>query len=1315
MNVFFVLVALKIVNTVSENTVLVSDHDYAAYTIYNQGVRHAANGQSHAAINSFEQALELKPEFFEALNNLGLQYVSIGKLQAAIHTYDVALKVAQHRQDKTQLTAIYSNIGYFHFKAATRGQSAAFEEAAANDPEAIELKSIYFYKQALRYTPDDTNTLYNLGNAYKILEQYPEAITQYRNVLDKIPSHFGSNLNIACILVDLERLDESVPYLRRAVLSASNDEVKATSLNNLGVVLRETGNLQEALDIHYAALTLNRSTAALGNILIVLRQLCLWDRFEQLYVGLLSNLCENGACNLPPYDSLLAPFPLVENAKTIARSQIARFRFKNVQPAKKSHYDKLRIGYLSFDMKKHVMGYLTLGLFEKHDRQHFELFVYSYCSPDETDTQRQLLKQAVDHFVDIPDKTPQEIAQLVKFHEIDILIDLMAHTRGGRIEIPATFPASTYINYLGYPGTSGFSTPGTYIMIDKIVGPPESVHSQFSENIIYLPETYQSNDYNTRQSFCPTFLGFKEFKNCRLRNADNKFQFVNFNKLDKFEPVSFRMWMNILKRVHKSVLLLLTPRTNADIIMKNVRSESIYAGVHPSRIIFVPTVTRNEHLDRIVRADLFLDNLYYGAHTTAADTLWAGVPVLTVQGGPFSSRVGSSLLKALHLDAVLVMHSVKEFEDAAVSLALNPALMFGLRGLIASRLLREPLFNTDRITRHIETAYQSTQHIDIQQHQSTIVVLPLVHTAPLIQRYRMDIQKCENSHQIVNVVLRFLSSRPTSYFAGVLWLALGSHLANWLYIKTGLMILEKENASITNVLVEFRFSEKDFIDLMGKLLVSPTRIIADLKLLNRAFFQVLFSMKDASIILQVLAAVLPHLLPSHISDIGQITTFLRLQDESLLTECLLIPFNSPVDTARMLHIGAILSAQSHVSSALSAFKSAVLVAHELRFQPSAVNIERTNSIRIAIYCDEYSQSWWPHWGPRSPESEGAGGSEEAVIFLARELVLLGFQVIVYGDPPAEDVGMSNDGVFWRPYTAYNVLDPPDVFIAWRYHISSVLGRNAKVKFLWLHDMLGAQEGEIYQLIQENTIDFVLTGSKFHSRAMGKSLANYTKVLGYGLLEKYFYDGDNDKYTGIYASSPIRGLQQLLDVWPSIYERIPEAKLKIYYGFSDSVLKWGRDQNIPQWEEWVSYMKNLIKSLEKMNVEYIGLVQHHEIAIAYSRAGFALYPTSFSETGCVSLMKALAMGAIPITSRYENSSIPDLTGEWDLGPSARNTLMSNDLQFQQEYADAVVHAMKMPDDQIQFHRKRMMHWSRKALLWNANAKRLEIIIGDVLKD
>jgi predicted O-linked N-acetylglucosamine transferase (SPINDLY family) len=247
------------------------------------------------------------------------------------------------------------------------------------------------------------------------------------------------------------------------------------------------------------------------------------------------------------------------------------------------------------------------------------------------------------------------------------------------------------VSWLGYPGTLGASFMD-YILADKIVIPEEGAR-HYSEKIAWLPHSYQINDSKRTIAQTPS--------RDEAGLPAHGFVFCNFNHANKFTPDSFGRWMRLLGQVPGSLLWLLKPDTLA---RDNLQREAQARGVASDRLVFAPYLPFEKHLARLKLADLFLDGLPYGAHTTASDALWAGLPLITLMGDSFAGRVAASLLSALGLPE-LVTRTAGEFEALALSLARDPARLAALREKLGGVRATAPLFDTARTTRALESAY----------------------------------------------------------------------------------------------------------------------------------------------------------------------------------------------------------------------------------------------------------------------------------------------------------------------------------------------------------------------------------------------------------------------------------------------------------------------------------------------------------------------------------------------------------------------------------------------------------------------------------
>jgi len=329
-------------------------------------------------------------------------------------------------------------------------------------------------------------------------------------------------------------------------------------------------------------------------------------------------------------------------------------------------------------------------VFESHDRRRFETTAISY-GPEDNSEMRSRLKAAFDRFIDVRNRSDAETASLLREMEVDIAIDLKGLTREARPGILACRATPVQVQYLGYPATMGASYVD-YVIADRTVIPEE--HRRFfTEAVAYLPDSYQCNDAKRP-------IAERTPSRSEAGLPETGFVFCCFNNSYKILPEIFDVWMRLLKSMEGSALWLLEDNATA---VGNFRRAAEARGVAPERLVFATRVGAGEHLARQRLANLFLDTLPYGAHTTASDALWAGLPVLTCLGPTFAGRVGASLLGAVGMPE-LITRSLDEYESVALRLARDPAELRAVRTKLEANRGGAPLFDTARFTRHLETA-----------------------------------------------------------------------------------------------------------------------------------------------------------------------------------------------------------------------------------------------------------------------------------------------------------------------------------------------------------------------------------------------------------------------------------------------------------------------------------------------------------------------------------------------------------------------------------------------------------------------------------
>jgi predicted O-linked N-acetylglucosamine transferase (SPINDLY family) len=373
---------------------------------------------------------------------------------------------------------------------------------------------------------------------------------------------------------------------------------------------------------------------------------------------------------------------------------------KKINPSLGEKNKKIRIGYFSADFFNHATCILIAELFELHDKNNFEIYGFSF-GPNINDAMTDRIKENFDHFNDVRDLTDEGIANLARDFKIDIAIDLKGYTKDCRAGIFKFSPAPVTVNYLGYPGT--MANPNVqYIIADETLIPVEN-QKFYSEKIAYMPHSYQINDSKRKVADHP-------FTREEFGLPTSGFVFCSFNNIYKLNPQVFDSWVNILKKVEGSVIWLLVEN---ELSTANLRKEAEKRGVAADRLIFAKRLDNSYHLARSKLADLFLDTWPCNAHTTASDALWAGLPILTLIGESFASRVCASLLNAIGLSE-MVVKNINDYESLAIELALNKEKLYQIKGKLIKNKKGCALFDTKNFVKNLENIYQQIhfRHIE---------------------------------------------------------------------------------------------------------------------------------------------------------------------------------------------------------------------------------------------------------------------------------------------------------------------------------------------------------------------------------------------------------------------------------------------------------------------------------------------------------------------------------------------------------------------------------------------------------------------------
>ncbi len=630
-----------------------------APTLHNAlGVMLGARGDVALALEAFNHAVVLEPNFAEALDNKGHILEMLGRPDEALAAFTAAAALAPHYADaESRIAELSSLLGRplpkSPWQMSWTGRIKAALATSAG--EAID-----------QSTPENV----------------------LREKLRRFPRDVSCALALGLRLLDQDRHVEAQHFFRYVLELAPTSGQAAVGLAES---LEETGKAAQAIEVLTAAKdTADGDLRLLPRLLRYKIELCDWRGHAELLAAV-TELVRRAPESIDPFATLILwddPALQLASAKAFAE----RLR-QGLQP--RAHgigvkKPRLRLGYISADFRQHAVATLVAELFELHDRAQFQIRAYSLALDDRSPL-RQRIESACDAFVSLWGLSIETAAAKIAADGIDILIDFTCYTGKGQPRILARRPAPIQVN--GGITCSMGADFIDYIIADKIVL-PESDDRWYVEKAARLPGCYQLNDRKRPRP--------KASPRGAYGLPETAIVFCSFSTPFKITPGVFSLWMRILARVPESVLWL--RGWSADVEM-NLRAECRAEGIDPSRLIFAPLGDYEMHLSRYGVADLALDTLVHGGHTTISDALWMGCPAVTLPGRTFTARAGASLLRAAGA-ADLVVDSLKDYEDLVVRLANTPGSLAALRDRLEAGRLTCRLFDSARMVRELEWAYR---------------------------------------------------------------------------------------------------------------------------------------------------------------------------------------------------------------------------------------------------------------------------------------------------------------------------------------------------------------------------------------------------------------------------------------------------------------------------------------------------------------------------------------------------------------------------------------------------------------------------------
>ncbi|HVY05047.1 MAG TPA: tetratricopeptide repeat protein [Burkholderiales bacterium] len=598
---------------------------------------------------------------------------------------------------------LWSNLGAIREQASDYpGALDAYDEALAlgNAPASARMNRGYVLTRLGRLQdalennrifaaqqPQNADARFNVAEVLLAMRRPAESLAECDATLLLAPMHASAKIARGLALASLERLDEA---------RAEFDEVRARNpqaiLDFSNAFDPRKSDDPERFDPEL--IFLSSSYERLHD--------CDWSQRDALIARfseiVLQRLSSNKGIADPAvaYNALTLPLQdglRLAIARGIAqRLEITAAAAQEARSSRSTSRKKLRIGYLSPDFREHLNAYLLRPLIALHDRSRFEVFCYS-TGPADASAIRKRVEAAADRFVEAFSLDDDGIASLLRNDDIDILVDAGGYTTYARPGVSARRPAPVQVGYLAFPGSQGMDAV-PWRIVDRTASPPEQ-RAAWSEALVYLPRTFFIYDK------------FEPLAAVRVSREDyalpeNAFVYCSFNNYYKIEPRIFGAWMDILRAVPSSVLWLAGRNAQA---VDNLRREASQRGIAEERLIFAPLEPRERYRARFRLADLFLDTPIFNAMTTACDALSAGLPLLTVPGSSFASRVAASLLAAADFPEGIV-DSLDAYARRAIEWGRNPEALQRIRRAKLTDPLASALFDTEGRVREIEAAYE---------------------------------------------------------------------------------------------------------------------------------------------------------------------------------------------------------------------------------------------------------------------------------------------------------------------------------------------------------------------------------------------------------------------------------------------------------------------------------------------------------------------------------------------------------------------------------------------------------------------------------
>ena len=641
-------------------------------------------GDGKTAISLYAEAISRGSTAPEVFNDLGTLLARAGQFPAAVVQYETALMLAPgepHIAKNLSKAIEAMSLNAFREKR-WRDASAGYGRLCVLDPTCAlfqtnagralcELKQLQdalpYFRRAVELAPADPAVLLNLGALLYELNQR-EAEPVLRRALELDPNNVPALVNLGAVQNRLNQLTPAAETARR-VLALAPEQPDAHG--NLAAVLREQGEIPAAVEHYRRALAAKPQSSLIFSSYLLARQADASARPADLLADH-RRWAERFAAPLDP-------------------GPAGMFGRRDADPAR-----RLRVGYVSADLRSHSVASFIEPLIGAHDRSAVEVFCYSSTIHDAV-TER--IRARADAWRETRHLTDAALAELVVQDRIDVLVDLSGHTADHRLLCFARRPAPVQVSYCGYPGTTGLSAIG-WRLTDAIADPEGESDAYHTERLWRLP-----NGFLTYQPELPDLPPASPLP--ALGPGGPAVTFGSFNNLSKLNDGVLDLWAAVLGSVPGARLLLKCRGLGDDGPRSRVSQRLAAAGLPPDRLVVVPySRTRLEHLAVYNEVDIALDSFPYNGTTTTCEAMWMGVPVVTLKGRAHPGRVGASLLTRMGLHE-LIAETPEDYAAACARLASDLPGLAALRAGLRTRFAASALGTPAAVARDIEAAYRA--------------------------------------------------------------------------------------------------------------------------------------------------------------------------------------------------------------------------------------------------------------------------------------------------------------------------------------------------------------------------------------------------------------------------------------------------------------------------------------------------------------------------------------------------------------------------------------------------------------------------------